>query len=114
MVESTFHTPLRVLTCIASELLIWKHSLVARAGATLTIWNDQFCAVLILRNYWRRHTRLWCCHCCGWSKIGRRGVTAGVTVIGRGAICLTLNGPATEPGNDFAGQVNLELVVVSL
>ena len=110
------HRPLRVLTCVANDLLVWKHSLVAHAGATFTIWHDQFCAVLILRHCWRLHTRLGCCHCCGWTRIGRRGITTSVR--GRGAnhltVTMTLEGPLTEPGNHFAGQVHLELVVVSL
>ena len=38
------HRPLRVLTCVANDLLVWKHSLVAHAGATFTIWNNQICA----------------------------------------------------------------------
>ncbi len=52
----TVHRPLRVLTCVANDLLVWKHSLVAQAGATFTIWNDQICTVLILRHCWL-HTR---------------------------------------------------------
>ncbi len=99
---------------LANDLLVWKHSLVAHAGATFTIWNDQFCAVLILRPCWRLHTCLGCCHCCCRTRIGRRGITTSVRGRGSNHLTITLQGPATEPGNHFAGQVHLELVVVSL
>ncbi len=52
------HRPLRVLTCVANDLFVWKQSLVAHAGATFTIWNYQICSVLILRHCWRLHTPL--------------------------------------------------------
>jgi hypothetical protein len=81
---------------------------------TFTIWNDPFCAILILRHGWRWHTRLGCRHYyCGWTRIGRRGVTKGVRGRGANHLAVTLDGPATEPGNHFAGHVNPELVVVS-
>ncbi len=116
--ESTFHWPHRVLMCIANDLLVWKHSLVAYAGATFTIFNNQFCAVLILRHCWHLHTRIECCHCCSWislpTRIGRRGITTRVRRKGANHLTMTLEGPATEPVNHFAGQVHLELVVFSL
>jgi hypothetical protein len=112
--RSIFHRPLRVLTCVANDLLGWKHSLVTRAGATFTIWNDQLCAVLVLRHCWRMHMHLGCCHCCGWTRIGRRSITASVRERGANHLTMTLEGPATESGNHFAGQVHLELVVVSI
>jgi hypothetical protein len=79
--------------------------------------NDQFCAVLILRNCKHQHTSLGCCNYWGWIRIGtsRRGVTRDRSrVLGRGAIGLALDGPATESGLDFVDQVILELLVVSL
>ncbi len=66
------------------------------------------CAVLVFRHWMRRHTRL---NCCGWTRLGRRGVTS---VRGRDTIGLAHDGPATEPSLDSAGQVYLELLVVRL
>jgi hypothetical protein len=83
---------LRVLTCVANDLPVWKHSLVAHAGVTFTIWKDRFCAVLILRHCWGRHTRLGCCHCCGWTRIGRRSITTSVRERGTNYLTMTLEG----------------------
>ncbi len=59
--HSRVHRSLRVLTCVANDLLVWKNLLVCPAGATFTIWKDQFSTILILRHCWHLHTRLGCC-----------------------------------------------------